>query len=71
MMLMLKQPDGLASFAQGQKRHDTDCIRLEKMGGGGRQEMHYLIRVKSRAWRRMVQVPDLLFLPCFPRFGSV
>lgn len=71
MMLMLKHPDGLALFAQGQKRGDTDSIWLKKMGGGGRQEMHYLIKMESRASQRIVSTCTSAWRLCFPSFGSV
>lgn len=40
MMLTLKQPDGLASFARNQKPRDPDSKRLKKRGGGESREMH-------------------------------
>lgn len=41
MMLTLKQPDGLASFARNQKPRDPDSKRLKKRRGGGEsREMH-------------------------------
>lgn len=74
MMLMLKHPDGLASFAQGQKRRDTDSIWLKKKKKWGEVEDK-----KCIIWSKWeVEPHNVLFSKCtlasrlcFPGFVSV